>query len=66
MAKHNNDALMLIGALEFLRMGLKTTNKKHKRSERVTTTYRQIYNPKLDKVITLKTVTHTTYGEENH
>ena len=66
MAKHSNDALMLIGALEFLRMGLKATNKKHKHSDRVTTTYRQIYNSKLDKVITLKTVTHTQYGEENY
>lgn len=66
MAKHNSDALMLIGALEFLRMGIQAHNKKRKHSDRVTTTYRQIYNPKLDKVITLQTITHTTYGEENY
>ena len=65
MAKCSNDALMLIGALEFLRMGIKAHNKKHKRSQRVTTTYRQIYNPRLDKVVTLKTVTQTDYMEDN-
>ena len=65
MARTSNDALLLIGALEFVRMGIKAHNKKQKRSQRVTTTYRQVYNPHLDKIVTLKTVTATEYREEN-